>query len=69
MSRLSDFIRRLWRGRPAVEQTAAPDPRVRRDIIVILDGTLSSLEEGHETNAGLTYRLLQASADTHTVIR
>ena len=26
--------------------------------IIILDGTLSSLEDGEETNAGLTYRLL-----------
>ncbi|MGR3713431.1 MAG: DUF2235 domain-containing protein [Shimia sp.] len=27
--------------------------------VIILDGTLSSLRAGHETNAGLTYRLLQ----------
>ncbi|PSL21008.1 DUF2235 domain-containing protein [Shimia abyssi] len=27
--------------------------------VIILDGTMSTLEPGHETNAGLTYRLLQ----------
>lgn len=33
--------------------------------VVILDGTLSSLSEGRETNAGLTYRLLSEAAQTH----
>ncbi len=28
------------------------------DHVVLLDGTMSTLEEGHESNAGLTYRLL-----------
>ena len=38
---------------------APPGPvRGRVDHIVILDGTLSSLEPGEETNAGLTYLLL-----------
>ncbi|MEF3047292.1 DUF2235 domain-containing protein [Tabrizicola sp. L79] len=39
---------------------SAPDA-VRRgpvDLVVILDGTMSSLEPGQETNAGLTFRLL-----------
>lgn len=66
---LNEFIRRLWRGRRAVEQTAAPDPRGPRDIIVILDGTLSSLTPGRETNAGLTYHLLAESGDAHRAIR
>lgn len=38
-----------------------PPLGVRRgpvDHIVILDGTMSSLRPGHETNAGLTFRLL-----------
>ena len=36
-------------------------PGLRRgpiDHIVVLDGTMSSLDEGDETNAGLTYKLL-----------
>lgn len=33
--------------------------RGRRDHVIILDGTMSSLEPGAETNAGNTYRLLQ----------
>ncbi|MGB0497362.1 MAG: DUF2235 domain-containing protein [Rubricella sp.] len=35
-----------------------PD-RAPRTHVFIIDGTFSRLEEGHETNAGLTYRLLQ----------
>ena len=30
--------------------------------VVVMDGTLSSLEEGFETNAGLAYRLLKRNA-------
>ncbi len=39
---------------------SAPQPRVRGPLIhvIILDGTMSSLEPGRETNAGITYRLL-----------
>nr|WP_275981947.1 DUF2235 domain-containing protein [Frigidibacter sp. ROC022] len=42
-------------------ETAQPARRQRGhvDHVVILDGTLSSLEEGEETNAGLTYKLLR----------
>ncbi len=43
--------------RPDRSGAAAPI-RGRVDHVVILDGTLSSLDKGHETNAGLTYRLL-----------
>lgn len=32
------------------------------DLVVILDGTMSSLDPGMETNAGLTYRLLRQVA-------
>lgn len=35
-----------------------PPSRVGTDHVVILDGTLSSLDEGHESNAGLTWRML-----------
>ncbi len=56
-------IRRWWRG-PAVAavEPAAPPPkgalRGRVDHVIILDGTLSSLEPGQETNAGLLFKLL-----------
>jgi hypothetical protein len=35
----------------------------RRTVhVVVMDGTLSSLEEGFETNAGLAYQLLKRNA-------
>ncbi len=56
-------ILRWWRGRPVVAvEPAAPPPRGavrgRVDHVIILDGTLSSLEAGQETNAGLLFKLL-----------
>ena len=35
-----------------------PDARAPCTHVVLLDGTMSSLRRGHETNIGLTYRLL-----------
>ena len=48
----------------------APEPQKgggRRpvDHVVILDGTMSSLHPGHETNAGLTFRLLREGGRRH----
>jgi uncharacterized protein (DUF2235 family) len=37
------------------------------DHVIILDGTLSSLEAGYETNAGLTYRLLSLVRNTQRI--
>ena len=34
-----------------------------RNHIVIIDGTQSRMEDGHETNAGLLYKLLQETHD------
>lgn len=57
-------LRRLIsRSRPviAAEPAAAPLPGQRRgrvDHVVILDGTLSSLDPGQESNAGLAFRLI-----------
>lgn len=57
---------RRWLGwanvAPITAETPLPKPRpVRRhmDHVVILDGTLSSLTPGHETNAGHAFRLLR----------
>ncbi len=56
-------ITRWWRGKPVatVEPADPPAPgRVRGavDHVIILDGTLSLLEPGYETNAGLLLKLL-----------
>ncbi len=49
-----------WLGRfRRVEQTKASARRGAVDHVIILDGTMSSLVEGQETNAGIAYKLLQ----------
>ncbi len=45
------------------QTTGSRKTRGPQTHIIILDGTLCSLEEGRETNAGLTYRLLQEAGD------
>lgn len=58
LRRLSKSLLGLLRRGPHAELNP---PRVRRGgltHVIILDGTMSSLETGEETNAGLTYRLL-----------
>lgn len=47
-----------WLGRP-LSTGQSPDTRDRGSLshVIILDGTMSSLAPGYETNAGLTYRL------------
>ena len=56
--RLSDFLRRWlgWRiARPAPDTAV---PRTPRSHVIIIDGTMSSLTPGFETNAGLSYNLI-----------
>ncbi len=60
--RLLERLRRWLRLTPPVRATSGPGRRGRIDHVVILDGTMSSLEPGRETNAGLAYRLLSAAA-------
>ncbi len=55
---LKRLIRKLLRLPPRVRTRTAPFKRGRVDHFVILDGTMSTLEPGLETNAGLAYRLL-----------
>ena len=55
--RLTSKIRDWLRGGHRSQETAGPIRGVRTHVI-ILDGTMSSLEEGMETNAGRTYQLL-----------
>ena len=61
MARLTGLSRRLYqlaRPFPTAEQTPVRRGRGPLKLVIILDGTMSSLEPGEETNAGLAYRLL-----------
>ena len=55
---LRDWVFGLF-GRRAQEQDLPRRTRGSAMHVIILDGTLSSLEQGHETNAGLTFNLLK----------
>ncbi|MEM6325304.1 MAG: DUF2235 domain-containing protein, partial [Pseudomonadota bacterium] len=69
-ARLGARLRRLLgKSRQVVSAPPAPAARQReaRIHVVILDGTLSSLETGMETNAGRLYRLLCEVAPDHRV--
>lgn len=55
-SRLNNRFAR-WFWRPKAGASASPAQRKPQRLVVILDGTMSSLEEGYETNAGILYRL------------
>ncbi len=61
--------RRWWRGHVTVETASADVPvgggRGRVDHVIILDGTLSTLEPGQEGNAGLLYHLLTEGGARH----
>ncbi|SMC88916.1 DUF2235 domain-containing protein [Primorskyibacter flagellatus] len=58
-SRLSDrfvtWLRRTFRA----DHSALSARRGIRTHVIVLDGTMSSLVPGEETNAGITYRLLE----------
>ncbi len=59
--KLLGFGRRIlgWLGRPLrSEQSGESKPRGSQAHVIILDGTMSSLEPGSETHAGQTYRLM-----------
>lgn len=58
-----DRLRRWLSPQPAIQsEPAAPPPRGRQrgrvDHVIILDGTMSSLQPGAVSNAGLAYRLI-----------
>lgn len=58
-SRLSDTVLGWFRRRFSADQSPVTVRRGPRTHVIILDGTLSSLEPGCETNAGRLFRLLQ----------
>lgn len=57
-SQLSDRFFGWFRRRFSSGHSAYAPRRGPRDHVIILDGTMSSLTPGEETNAGLTYKLL-----------
>lgn len=62
-------IRRVLARFGRAEQTPARPVRGSRDHVIIIDGTMSRLDDGHETNAGITFKLLCEAARPDTVIR
>lgn len=63
--------RRIWRWRsePIPAAPRLPEPRPPQTHVILLDGTMSSLARGFETNIGLTYRLLlEMPASAHLSI-
>ncbi|MEM1236649.1 MAG: DUF2235 domain-containing protein [Pseudomonadota bacterium] len=55
-------------GRGYVREATLPPARGYRKLVIILDGTLSQLEPGCETNAGLAAKLLKEQAGEDVVI-
>ncbi|WP_050930559.1 DUF2235 domain-containing protein [Aestuariivita boseongensis] len=58
-SRLSERFFGWLGGKFASRHSAAVRVRGPQSHVIILDGTMSTLEPGHETHAGVTYRLCQ----------
>lgn len=58
-SRLSEWVTGWFGGRFAARHSKAVPLRGAQSHVIILDGTLSTLDPGHETHAGMTYRLCQ----------
>ncbi|WP_238368020.1 DUF2235 domain-containing protein [Mesobacterium pallidum] len=59
LRRLNNLFRWVFTGRPPGELSPAVRVRGPRIHVILLDGTLSSLDDGEETNVGLTYKLLR----------
>lgn len=57
--RLFGLVKRVARRFQRVEQVRRGATREAITHVIILDGTMSSLEKGHETNAGQAFKLLQ----------
>lgn len=63
MSLAKQVLGWIWpRRRVASQPPVGRRPRQPVDHVIILDGTLSSLEAGQETNAGLVFKLLSERA-------
>ncbi len=66
MARLTERLLKLLRIGRRVETQPARRGRGPCNHVILLDGTLSTLIPGHETNIGRIYRLLQAQQSTQT---
>ncbi|WP_159804401.1 DUF2235 domain-containing protein [Litoreibacter roseus] len=64
---MSDRLKRLVGFGPAPKSVLAKPTRGPVTHVVILDGTMSSLEVGFETNAGITFKLLSEVAPNAAV--
>ena len=63
---LNRWLKRLYRAiQPGVVRgrKGCLDTRGQRTHVIILDGTMSTLKPGCESNAGLTYKLLMEAGD------
>lgn len=60
MARLTERLLKFLRIGRQVETQSAKRGRGPTDHVILLDGTLSTLLPGHETNIGRIYRLLQS---------
>ncbi|NNF70976.1 MAG: DUF2235 domain-containing protein [Rhodobacteraceae bacterium] len=70
MAVLTGLLRRAMSRFGRVEISTPHAVRGPRDHVIIIDGTMSSLQDGYETNAGITYKLLcEASADSAVAVR
>jgi uncharacterized protein (DUF2235 family) len=65
---LNEAIRRVLARFGRTEQTPRP-VRGRVDHVIIIDGTMSSLEPGLETNAGLVFKLLSEMRGSRLSVR
>ncbi|MBR2655081.1 MAG: DUF2235 domain-containing protein [Loktanella sp.] len=63
---LRDWVFGLF-GRKARTEEAAIRQRGPATHVIIMDGTMSSLEPGAETNAGLTFKLLREVSQSNNV--
>ncbi len=57
--RLNNLFSKVFGRSLTSEHSPEADGRGQQTHVIILDGTMSSLEPGEETHAGQTYRLLQ----------
>ncbi|MEM6824403.1 MAG: DUF2235 domain-containing protein [Pseudomonadota bacterium] len=64
---LMSTLRHLFARFGRAEQVPPKPVRGPRTHVIIIDGTASKLEEGDETNAGLTYKLLSEAAATSSI--
>lgn len=64
---MTSRLRHLAGFGPAPSSQSPSHARGPVTHVIILDGTMSSLEEGFETNAGQVFRLMQREARTHPI--